>query len=143
MSPVVEPTAPPPPRAPFVAAFAERRSLTMLALGFSAGLPVVLIFDTLSLWLRGAASLETIGFLSLVTLVYSFKFLWAPVVDLVALPLLTKRLGRRRSWMLASQVSDCARTVADVRDRSGRPPPRGGGARALRWYRFRHPGHRD
>jgi hypothetical protein len=74
MSPVVEPTATPQPPAPFVTAFAERRSITMLALGFSAGLPVVLIFDTLSLWLRGrGVSLETIGFLSLVTLVYSFK----------------------------------------------------------------------
>jgi len=105
MSPVVEPTARARSRAAPVTAFAERRSLVMLLLGFSAGLPAVLIFETLSLWLRTrAVSLETIGFLSLVTLAYSFKFLWAPVVDRVALPQLTKWLGRRRSWMLASQA---------------------------------------
>src|SRR6187200_2651773 len=105
MSSAADPTASPRPQAAPVMAFAERRSLTMLALGFSAGLPTVLIFDTLALWLRGrGVSLETIGFLSLVTLVYSFKFLWAPVVDRVAVPLLTTRLGRRRAWMLASQV---------------------------------------
>lgn len=102
---VVAGPAAPPPRVAALPAFAERRALAMLALGFSAGLPAALIFDTLSLWLRGrGVSLETIGVMSLVTLVYSFKFLWAPAVDRVALPLLTNRLGRRRSWMVASQV---------------------------------------
>jgi MFS transporter, PAT family, beta-lactamase induction signal transducer AmpG len=105
MKPDADPVIAPQSLAAHVAALAERRSLTMLALGFSAGLPAALIFDTLSLWLRTRdVSLETIGFLSLVTLVYSFKFLWAPVLDRVALPLLTARLGRRRSWMFASQV---------------------------------------
>jgi PAT family beta-lactamase induction signal transducer AmpG len=89
-----------------LAAFAGRRPLAMLALGFSAGLPTVLIFDVLSLWMRAAGvSLRAIAFFSLVGLTYSLKFLWSPLVDRVELPVLTKRLGRRRSWMLACQLS--------------------------------------
>src|SRR4030095_9610388 len=62
------------------------------------------IFDTLSAWLRSSGlSLEVIGFFSLVTLVTSFKFLWAPLVDRVQIPMLTKWLGHRRSWMLVCQ----------------------------------------
>ena len=77
----------------------------MLALGFSAGLPFLLIFDTLSAWLRVAGlSLEVIGFFSLTTLIYSFKFLWAPLVDRAKVPLLTGWLGHRRSWMLLCQA---------------------------------------
>jgi PAT family beta-lactamase induction signal transducer AmpG len=77
----------------------------MLALGFSSGLPAVLVFGTLSIWLRSRSiSLETIAFFSLVSLVYSVKFIWAPLVDRVRLPLITARLGLRRSWMLGSQV---------------------------------------
>jgi PAT family beta-lactamase induction signal transducer AmpG len=84
--------------------FVERRPLVMLALGFSAGLPYFLIFDTLSAWLRASGlSLEVIGFFSLVTLISSFKFLWAPVVDRVPVPFLTTWLGLRRSWMLVCQ----------------------------------------
>ena len=87
-----------------LAVFIERRSLAILALGFSAGLPYYLIFDTLSAWFRRAGlSLEVIGFFSLVTLVTSFKFLWAPFVDRVQVPVLTKWLGHRRSWMLVCQ----------------------------------------
>jgi len=87
-----------------VAIFIERRALVMLALGFSAGLPYYLIFDTLSAWLRSSGlSLEVIGFFSLVTLVTSFKFLWAPLVDRVQIPMLTQWLGHRRSWMLVCQ----------------------------------------
>ena len=85
-------------------AFVERRSLVMLALGFSAGLPFLLIFDTLSAWLRVAGlSLEVIGFFSLTTLIYSFKFLWAPLIDRARIPVLTPWLGHRRSWMLLCQ----------------------------------------
>lgn len=85
-------------------AFLSRRTLVMLCLGFAAGLPNLLIFDTLSAWLRDAgSSLEVIGFFSLATLAYSFKFLWAPLVDRTAIPVLTKKLGHRRSWMLAAQ----------------------------------------
>jgi PAT family beta-lactamase induction signal transducer AmpG len=84
---------------------ALRRPLAMLALGFSAGLPVVLVFDVLSLWLReSGVSLEAIGFFSLVALAYSLKFMWAPILDRVELPFLTRQLGRRRAWMLACQL---------------------------------------
>jgi PAT family beta-lactamase induction signal transducer AmpG len=77
----------------------------MVALGFSAGLPAVLVFEVLSLWLRASGvSLEAIGFFSLVGLVYSLKFLWAPLLDRVELPLLSIHLGRRRAWMLACQL---------------------------------------
>jgi len=87
-----------------LAVFGERRSLVMLALGFAAGLPNLLIFDTLSLWLREAGlSLSVIGFFSLATLAYSFKFLWAPLVDRSSVPLLTGVLGHRRSWMIVCQ----------------------------------------
>jgi PAT family beta-lactamase induction signal transducer AmpG len=85
--------------------FFERRTLVMLALGFAAGLPNLLIFDTLSAWLREAKlSLEVIGFFSLATLAYSFKFLWAPLVDRTSVPGLTRLLGHRRSWMLVCQL---------------------------------------
>ena len=69
-----------------LAVFAERRIAVMLALGFAAGLPNLLIFDTLSAWLRDSGmTLELISFFSLATLVYSFKFLWAPVIDRTAI----------------------------------------------------------
>lgn len=87
-----------------LAAYAEKRILVMLFLGFSAGLPNLLIFDTLSAWLRDAGlSLQVIAFFSLATLAYSFKFLWAPLVDRAAVPWLTRFLGHRRSWMLICQ----------------------------------------
>jgi PAT family beta-lactamase induction signal transducer AmpG len=88
-----------------LAFFFERRTAVMVALGFSAGLPYFLVFDTLSAWLRASGlSLEVIGFFSLVTLISSFKFLWAPFVDRTQVPLLTAWLGHRRSWMLACQL---------------------------------------
>jgi MFS transporter, PAT family, beta-lactamase induction signal transducer AmpG len=100
--------APPPPSRSFRAALAvytERSSLVMVALGFSAALPYFLVFDTLSAWLRASGlSLEVIGFFSLVTLVSSFKFLWAPFVDRVRLPLVDAWLGHRRAWMLVCQA---------------------------------------
>ena len=84
--------------------FAERRVMVMLMLGFSAGLPFLLIFDTLSAWLRTAGlTLEVIGYFSLATLAHSFKFLWAPLIDRSRIPLLTTWLGHRRSWMLVCQ----------------------------------------
>lgn len=86
--------------------FLQRRVLVMLTLGFSAGLPNLLIFDTLSAWLRdGGVSLAVIGFFSLATLAYSAKFLWAPLVDRTRIPVLTARLGHRRSWMLVAQLA--------------------------------------
>ncbi len=88
-----------------LAVYLERRSIVMLLLGFSSGLPNLLIFSTLSAWLRDAGlSLEVIGFFSLATLAYSLKFVWAPVVDRTSIPVLTRFLGHRRSWMLAMQA---------------------------------------
>jgi PAT family beta-lactamase induction signal transducer AmpG len=76
----------------------------MVVLGFSSGLPYYLIFDTLSAWLRASGlSLEVIGFFSLVTLVSTFKFLWAPFIDRTSVPVLTGWLGHRRAWMLVCQ----------------------------------------
>ena len=78
----------------------------MLFLGFSAGLPLLLVFGTLSVWLR-EAGLEraTVTFLSWAALGYSFKFVWAPIVDRLPLPYLTRKFGRRRAWLLLSQVA--------------------------------------
>jgi MFS transporter, PAT family, beta-lactamase induction signal transducer AmpG len=79
------------------------RVLITLLLGFGSGLPFLLTGATLSLWLReGGVELAAIGFISWVGLAYSFKFLWAPVVDRFDVPFLG-RLGRRRGWMLLSQ----------------------------------------
>ncbi len=81
----------------------------MLFLGFSAGLPLLLVFGTLSFWLREAGiDRTTIGFVSWVALAYAFKWAWAPLVDRLPLPWLTVRLGRRRSWLLASQLAVAA-----------------------------------
>ncbi|RZJ17453.1 MAG: MFS transporter [Brevundimonas sp.] len=88
-----------------LAVFFERRVFVMLLLGFSAGLPNLLIFDTLSAWLRESGlSLEVIGFFALATLSYSLKFIWAPLIDRTAVPFLTPLLGHRRSWMLVTQA---------------------------------------
>jgi PAT family beta-lactamase induction signal transducer AmpG len=77
----------------------------MLSLGFSAGLPLLLVFGTLSFWLREAGvDRSTIGFLSWVGLAYAFKWTWSPLVDRLPIPLLTRWLGRRRSWLLVSQT---------------------------------------
>lgn len=84
--------------------YLQRQTLVMVALGFAAGLPNFLIFDTLSAWLRSdGLSLETIAFFSLATLAYAFKFLWAPLLDRTTIPGLTAWLGHRRSWMLVAQ----------------------------------------
>jgi PAT family beta-lactamase induction signal transducer AmpG len=84
--------------------YGERPALVMVALGFSASLPYFLIFDTLSAWFRASGlSLEVIGFFSLVTLIFTFKFLWAPFIDRARVPVLTGWLGHRRSWMLVCQ----------------------------------------
>lgn len=77
----------------------------MLFLGFSAGLPLLLILGTLSFWLREAGiDRSTIGYLTWVGLIYAFKWMWAPLVDRLPIPLLTKLFGRRRSWLLFAQL---------------------------------------
>lgn len=84
--------------------YKNKRVVGMLFLGFSAGLPILLVFGTLSFWLREAGvSRSTIGFFSWVGLAYAIKWCWSPLVDRLALPFLTKRLGRRRAWLLLSQ----------------------------------------
>src|ERR671921_448466 len=86
------------------AALATRKAATMLAFGFSSGLPFALLIGTLNAWLGDAKiNLATIGVLSWIGLTYAFKFLWSPLVDRVRLPVLEK-LGRRRSWLLLCQV---------------------------------------
>ena len=88
-----------------LAVYGERRVLVMLLLGFAAGLPFLLIFDTLSVWLRqSGVSLQSISVFALATLSYALKFIWAPVIDRVRLPMLDRLLGRRRSWMLLMQL---------------------------------------
>ena len=87
------------------AAYKHPRVLAMLFLGFSAGLPFMLVFSTLSAWLREVGvERATIGMLSWVGIIYSIKFFWAPVVDRLRLPLFHRLLGRRRSWMLLAQA---------------------------------------
>ena len=77
--------------------------LAMLILGFASGLPLMMVFSKLSYWLRDVGiERTTIGFFSWITLSYTLKPLWAPVVDRVALPFLTRALGQRRSWMVTA-----------------------------------------
>lgn len=84
--------------------YTEPATLRMLFLGFSAGLPLLLVLGTLSFRLREAGiDRTTIGYLTWVGLAYGFKWAWAPLVDRLPLPWLTRTLGRRRSWLLASQ----------------------------------------
>ena len=84
--------------------YLEPASLRMLSLGFSAGLPLLLVLGTLSFRLREAGiDRSTIGYLSWVGLAYGFKWVWAPLVDRMPIPFLTRALGRRRSWLLLSQ----------------------------------------
>src|SRR6185312_12993311 len=87
-----------------IASLGQPKVAVMLALGFSSGLPFLLTGNTLGYWLREeGTSLKAIGFLSWVGLAYSLKFLWAPIVDRLDAPLFGW-LGRRRSWMLFTQV---------------------------------------
>ena len=85
--------------------FSDIRVMIMLFLGFSAGVPILLVFSSLSLWLS-EAGLETgvITMFGWAGLGYSFKFIWAPLIDSMPLPFLTKWLGRRRAWMFISQL---------------------------------------
>ena len=81
------------------------QTLTMTVLGFSSGLPFVLVGNTFGYWLRDEGiALSAIGFLSWVGLAYSLKFLWAPILDRVGVPLLS-RLGRRRGWIALAQLA--------------------------------------
>ena len=93
--------------------YLEPSTVRMLLLGFSAGLPLLLVLGTLSFWLREAGiDRTTIGYLSWVGLAYAFKWVWAPLVDRMPIPLLTAWLGRRRSWLLLAQLAIMGGLVA-------------------------------
>ena len=96
------------PRTPWhqtLRVYLQPASLRMLTLGFAAGLPLLLVLGTLSFRLREAGiDRSTIGYLSWVGLAYGFKWVWAPLVDRLPIPGLTPLLGRRRSWLLLSQL---------------------------------------
>ncbi len=84
-------------------AFLHPRVVTMFFYGFSAGIPLLLIFSSLSLWLREAGvERSTVTYFSWAALAYSFKFLWAPLIDRLPIPALTRWLGRRRAWLLVA-----------------------------------------
>ncbi len=101
-----------PPWREVVRIYLEPASLRMFALGFSAGLPLLLVLGTLNFRLREAGiDRATIGYLSWVGLAYAFKWCWAPLVDRLPLPVLTRVLGRRRSWLLVSQLAISAGLV--------------------------------
>ncbi|MBT2773609.1 MFS transporter [Halomonas sp. ISL-60] len=89
-----------------LAVYCRAPVITMLFLGFSAGLPFLLVFSTLSAWLRSdGVEVAAIGFFAWIGMLYSIKFFWAPVVDRLALPLLTRVFGQRRGWMLLAQAT--------------------------------------
>lgn len=84
--------------------YLDRRVLAMLFLGFSSGLPFGILAEPLSAWLSGAGVSKTnIGLFALVSLPYALKFVWAPIMDRVPLPVITRLLGRRRGWVLVTQ----------------------------------------
>lgn len=89
-----------------VQVYLQRRILIIFLLGFSSALPMMLVFGVLSFWLREAGvSRAEIGYFSWVALAYSIKWLWSPLADQFALPKLHNWLGRRRSWLLLSQIA--------------------------------------
>lgn len=84
--------------------YLEVSTLRMFFLGFSSGLPFLLVLGTLGFWLREAGiDRSTIGYLSWIGLIYGFKWLWAPLVDRIQVPLLSQLLGRRKAWLLCAQ----------------------------------------
>src|SRR6476619_5034455 len=87
-----------------LAVYLQRRVLIVLLLGFSSGLPLALSGGTLLVWMRESGiDLGTIGLFALVGTPYTVKFLWAPLIDALDVPVLSRRLGRRRDWLLLSQ----------------------------------------
>jgi len=85
--------------------YTDKKLLIIMLLGFASGLPLLLTLSTLSVWLvEIGITKTTIGFFALVGLPYSFKFLWAPFMDNLKIPFFTNYLGRRRSWILLTQI---------------------------------------
>lgn len=96
-----------------ITAWLQPRVAALLFLGFSSGLPLLLIFATLSLWLREAGvERGAVTYFSWAALGYSFKFVWAPLIDKLPLPVLARRLGQRRAWLLAAQLAVIGSIVA-------------------------------
>src|SRR5476649_1311943 len=97
-----------PPRASFfdaMAVYLKRRVLIVMFLGFSSGLPLALSGSTLLIWMTEAGvNLRTIGLFALVGTPYTLKFLWAPITDALDVPLLSRLLGRRRGWLVFTQI---------------------------------------
>jgi PAT family beta-lactamase induction signal transducer AmpG len=97
-----------PTRASFadtLAVYLQRRVLVVLLLGFSSGLPLVLVGATLQAWMKqSGVDIKTIGLFAAVAVPYNFKFLWAPLVDALDVPVLSPLLGRRRGWLLLTQI---------------------------------------
>jgi len=88
-----------------LAVYLKPRVLIVLFLGFSSGLPLVLSGATLQAWLKTrGVDIQTIGLIGAVGIPYSIKFLWAPAIDALDVPLLSRRLGRRRGWLIFSQL---------------------------------------
>ncbi len=86
-------------------AYLDHRALFLLFLGFAAGLPILLVYSNIGIWLREAGlKLSIVTMFSWAALGYSFKFIWAPLIDALPVPILSKWLGRRRSWMLVAQL---------------------------------------
>jgi len=97
-----------PARASFadtLAVYLKRRVLVVMFLGFSSGLPLALSGSTLLVWMReSGVNLSTIGLFALIGTPYTLKFIWAPLIDALDVPVLSRRLGRRRGWLLLSQL---------------------------------------
>jgi MFS transporter, PAT family, beta-lactamase induction signal transducer AmpG len=88
-----------------LAVYGKRRVLIVLLLGFSSGLPIVLVGSTLQAWMtRSGVDVRTIGLFAAVGIPYSIKFLWAPFADALDIPVLSPLLGRRRGWLLFTQL---------------------------------------
>src|ERR1700729_748599 len=104
-----EPSTTPTRRPGFRESFAvylQRRVLIGMVFGFSSGLPLALSGSTLLVWVReSGVDLGTIGLFALVGTPYTLKFIWAPLVDALHVPLFTRRFGRRRGWLVFSQLS--------------------------------------
>src|SRR4029453_14267281 len=128
-----------------LAVYADRRMLIILAMGFSSGLPYPLALGTLGWWLREVGvDLGTIGLFALVGAPYTFKFLWAPVMDQAAFPGLTRALGRRRGWAIPAQLGIAVAIVGvGGPDRPGPPPPRHSRLAPRPGVLPREPGYRD
>ena len=87
----------------FIKIFLNTKSIRILLLGFSSGLPILLVFSTLSVWLvKAEVSRGTITMFSWAALAYSFKFMWSPIIDNLSLPF--NNYGHRKSWLLFSQL---------------------------------------